>query len=566
MKMDFAKWIFCAAVLTVAGMTSKVCGADRPPERIVSAADFGAVPDDGKDDTRALRRAAEYCRTHAGTTLVIPAGTYRLRDAGAERLEREVLSGKMGPNPEEVIFKPYYPYVRGLDFSGSEDITVEASGAVLMCEGWMEPVSIVDSRNFTLRGLTIDYLRKPFSEGVVTQVDGESFTVQFRPDHEITAGIPLPRMALWDREIAGTYREALYYAKRTLLGDNLVRFKGHLPARMVGSAVVFPHSFHFRPAILILRSERTQLEDVTIHSQPGMGIVGFDSRDVAIRRLAVSPADGYTFSTNTDATHFACCEGTISFDGCLFRGQGDDATNVHGYYHDIAAIAGDTVTLELKSPTFTHAQVADVPRVGDRMEVVRTSTLVPEGEVEVAEVFHREGTPDVKIRIRGSLPEDFGDYCLFNVSKQPRLEFRRSIVWGNLARGVLCKTRGVVIEDNIFRACTGTAIHVGAESFWKEGTHASDVTIARNVMVNCGLGAGCQYGASGIAVVIDAPDTEGTWLHDGIRIVDNTVMGTDENECGIVVRNARNVELRGNRVEGCRTAVRTASTDCLSVE
>lgn len=191
---------------------------------------------------------------------------------------------------------------------------------------------------------------------------------------------------------------------------------------------------------------------------------------------------------------------------------------------------------------------------------------VPEGEVEVTEVFHREDAPDVRIRIRGTLPEHFGEYCLFNVSKLPRLEFRRSIVWGNLARGVLCKTRGVVIEDNIFRACTGTAIHVGAESFWKEGTHATDVTISRNVMIDCGLGAGCQYGASGIAVVVSAPDTERTILHDGIRIEENTIRGTGENECGIAVRNARNVVLRGNRIEGCRSGVITSATENLTAE
>lgn len=555
------KWVFGAATLIFAETSLAAIRADFPAGHVVSVTDFGARPDDGKDDTRALRRAAEYCRTHAGTTLVIPAGVYRLRDAEAERLEEEVLCGKMGENPESVIFKPYYPYVSGLDFSGSEDITVEARGAVLLCEGWMEPVTLADCRDFTLRGLTIDYLRKPFSEGVVTQVDEESFTVRFRPERTITAAMPFPRLMLWDDAIGGIYRDPFYFPERTLLGDNLVRFKGHLPERMAGAAVAAPHSFHFRPAILILRSERTRLEGVTIHSQPGMGIVGFDSRDVSILRLSVVPADGYSFSTNTDATHFACCEGTVSFDGCLFRGQGDDATNVHGYYHDMAAVKGDTVTLVLNAPTFTHAQVPDVPRVGDRMEIVRTSTLVPEGEVEVTEVFHREGSLDVRVRVQGALPENFEDYCLFNVTKLPRLEFRRSVVWGNLARGVLSKTRGVCIEDNIFRGCTGTAIHVGAESDWKEGSHGRDVIIARNVIVACGLGAGCQYGASGIAVVIGAPDTEHTLLHDGIRIEDNTIRGTSENECGIVVRNARNVRLRNNRIEGCRTAVQARDVD-----
>ena len=541
--------MFAAAVFAAGRMSAAVLPADsggRPRGEVVNVTDFGAVPDDGRDDTRALRRAAEYCRTHPGTTLVMPAGVYRLRDAEAERLEEEVLAGKMGANPEEVIFKPYYPYVKGLDFTGAEDVTVEARGAVLMCEGWMEPVSVVDCRNFSLCGLTIDYLRKPFSEGVVTSVDDGSFTVRFRSERMITAEMPIPRLMLWDDSIAGIYRDPFYFPERELLGDNCVRFSGSLPQRMAGAAVAAPHSFHFRPAILLLRSTNTLLEGVTIHSQPGMGIVGFDSRDVTIRRLSVETVK----TQNKKALAL----------------QGDDATNVHGYYHDIAAVKGDTVSLELRAPTFTHAQVADVPRVGDRMEIVRISTLEPVGETEVVEVFYNEGDTDARVRLRDAVPEAFGDYYLFNVTKLPRLEFRRSVVWGNLARGVLAKTRGVRIEDNIFRGCTGTAIHVGAESSWKEGTHAADVTIERNVMTDCGLGAGCQYGASGIAVVIGAPDTEGTTLHDGIRIIGNTIRGTDGNACGISIRNARNVEVRGNRIEGCDEAVQMRSCENVTVD
>ena len=166
----------------------------------------------------------------------------------------------------------------------------------------------------------------------------------------------------------------------------------------------------------------------------------------------------------------------------------------------------------------------------------------------------------------GKLPEKYNEYYLFNVSKLPRLEFCRSVVWGNLARGVLAKTRGVRIEDNIFRGSTGTAIHVGAESNWKEGTHAKDLTIARNVIINCGLGAGCQYGASGIAVVIGAPDTKATQLHDGVVIEGNTIIGTGSNACGISIRNAKNIRLKDNRVEQCRQAVETRSVEDLIIE
>ena len=65
-----------------------------------NAKEFGAVPDDGRDDTKALRKAIDWCRTHEGATLRLDPGTYVLRDADAVRLEQEAMTGKLGKNPE----------------------------------------------------------------------------------------------------------------------------------------------------------------------------------------------------------------------------------------------------------------------------------------------------------------------------------------------------------------------------------------------------------------------------------------------------------------------------------
>ena len=227
--------------------------------RTICVTEFGAKPDDGKDDTKALRRAAEYCRKNAGTTLLMPAGVYRLRDADAERLENEAMTGKMGQSPENTVFTPYYPYVSGLNFEGSKSTTIEARGAILMCEGWMEPFSICGSTDFTLRGLTIDYKRKPFSEGRVCAIGDGTFTVQFGGERKIDEGTPFPRVMLWDNKIGGIYRSPYYFSRQEVLPDNKVVFKGKLAEYMMGAPVAAPHSFHFRPAILVWRSTNTNI-------------------------------------------------------------------------------------------------------------------------------------------------------------------------------------------------------------------------------------------------------------------------------------------------------------------
>ncbi len=550
-------------ILAAGSVTTAVLdAASKDGTAVISVCDYGAVPDDGKDDTKALRKAAEYCRNNPGTTLYIPAGEYRLRDAEAEKLENDVMSGKYGPNPEHAMFVSYQPYVSGLDFSGSRDITIKADGAIIMCEGWMEPLSLIDCTNMTVDGLTIDYKRKPFSEGHVVAMTDTTFTIQFRPESRITDATPMPRLTFWDDSIGGIFASERWGNDREKLGDNLYLFHTELPEYMLGTPVAASHCFHFRPGILILRSTNTVLDGVTIHAQCGMGIVGFDSKDIMIKGLSIVPADGFTFSTNTDATHFACCEGLLSFDGCMFKGQGDDATNVHGYYQNIKTVDDGLITMELTGVQ-THALVTDVPRIGDRMEIVKISTLEVVGEATVMEVSHKIPDSEVRLRLDKDLPENFEEYYLFNATKLPRLEFRNSIVWGNRARAVLVKTRDVVIEDNYFRGCTGTAIHVGAESWWKEGTFSRNLRISRNIMVNCGLGAGVQYGASGIAVVVEAPDIENTKLHDGVTIDGNTIIGNGTNECGIAVYNSKNIILKDNIVVDCMHDIKTHSVENL---
>lgn len=516
----------------------------------VSVADFGARPSDGKDDTKALRAAAEYCRNHPGTTLFFPEGEYILRDKEAIALEERTLRGENGANPERVMFTPYPQYVKGLDFSGSEGITVLAHKAKLVCEGWMEPVSIEDCRNFTLKGLTIDYLRKPFSHGIVTAVDSASFDVLFSDEQQVSDVIPMLRLTFWMPLKDRIFREPIYFPKRELLGGNKIRFHHTVPQELVRATAQVVNTFHFRPAILIQRSGNTLIEDVTILSQPGMGITGFDSRDILLRRLIVRPAEGYHQSTNTDATHFASCEGLLRFENCFFEGNGDDVTNVHGYYQTITEAEGSRATVQVKAPTFTHTQIIDAPRPGDTLELVKKSTLEPVRKYAVTASETDRPSLSTRIGLSDTLPADFGNYFLMDVTKLPRLEFVNNTVNSHLSRGMLAKTRNVLIEGNTFLHTSGTAIHVGAESWWSEGSHAENVVIRGNTITGCGQGIiGTMGEASAIAVMIEAEDTGSSYLHKDIRIENNRIIGEGDKRA-IFIGNADGVVLSGNHITG----------------
>ena len=563
MKMSnpLAKTLSCAllaALLPLAAPLPCPAARSRTPQTL-SVAKFGARPDDGKDDTKALRKAAQYCREHPGTTLLMPAGVYEISDPAARQLEEDVLAGRLGGDPEKKMFVPYFPYVKGLDFAGSADVTVLATGAELLCDGWMEPVSITGCTGFTLEGLTIDYKVQPHSEGIITDIEDGWFTVRFDDDRQMTRKMPMCRLCVWDARNQVVDRKVYGFSKRESVPGNCLHFKGKMRPELLGQRIGMSHCFHFRPAVFIGTSTGTLLKDVTIHSQPGMGVLGWDSRDITLQGVRVVPRAGKCFSTNTDATHFSSCSGLLSIEGCTFQGQGDDGIYVHGYYHDIIAVQEDGwILTELKAPTFTHSQETDVPRVGDTLEVTRISTLEPERKTVVTDVQWEPKSLQVRVKLQDPLPEPAGDYYLFNASKIPDLVFRGNRVLGNFARGVLSKARHVLVEDNEFYGCTGVAIHVGAESDWNEGSFAEEAQIRRNRITNCGQSYGMQGNACGIAVIIGAPDTEGTYIHGRVAIEDNEIVSDlYESECGIAVSNTQELVLKGNTTRGCQAAVFT---------
>jgi hypothetical protein len=316
---------------------------------IVNLKDFN-----GQDTLDIFRKALMYCRDNPRTTLVVPPGRYILRDEAAVRLMNDAMSGRMGNNPQECIFTHYFPYSRGLDFSGCRNITVEGYGARIICDGWMEPVSIENCEDIAIKGLTIDYLRKPYSIGTVVNECEEYYDVQFDEKYPVTDRMPTPRIFVYSRHKARFDGEGWDCDSKERIADQTIRFFGDRPQSINGETICVWHSFHFRPAILINESLNTALFEVTVHSQPGMGIVGHRSENIYINRLRIVPEVGEYMSVNTDATHFTSCKGELTLENCQFEGHGDDAINVHNYYYSIMNIRGNTCEITVEDADATR--------------------------------------------------------------------------------------------------------------------------------------------------------------------------------------------------------------------
>lgn len=496
-------------------------------------------------DAEKIASAMEDAKAEPGSTVLIPPGKYEITSQLARQAQYNVMHGVWGTNPQRTMFNPKYEYTRGICFSGHKGTTLSARGVTLMVDGFMEPVSVRDCENVTVEGLAVDHKRKPYSKGKVTEADGGNITVEFEDD--IFEGTPLElRSCLYDITKNSFRPIAAKVVKRLDARRVIFECGAECASGSVGLEFYTDHTFHSRPAVLIENAVDTVLRDVTIYSQPGMGIVGNRSENILLSSVHIIPSAGYHFSTNTDATHFTSIKGLLRFESCVFEGQGDDSSNIHGYYHTVFPTGSNSCRLREETPDGTHAQSLDYPDVGDTLELTEISNLRVADSYRVVSCLPCPEQWYCEVVLDHELPPDAHErYNFADVTRLPRVEFVNCSCRNHFARGLLLKTRGALVENNSFTDICGCGIEVAAESFWKEGVSPSDIIIRRNRIQFCGY-TGLGRGAGGVCVMTDSSDPNAINISN--IVIEDNIIECPEAEHGIYIRNCRGVKLARNRI------------------
>ncbi len=477
-----------------------------------------------------LARLVTALRDPSIATIRMPDGKYRLNSADSPVRHFHVTNNDDGPRPVAM----HAEHLR--------DLTIDATGVRFSMSGYMNALSLVDCRNVTLRGLTIDWQEPLVAEArVVRASPGElRLTMPKDASFEVRGEDLWLAGDGWEKDV----RHLLAVDPATRgpargTGDNLgspwgtpfkfaqdgaeVLLRGNfdvLPE--VGQIVVL--NPHHRPAVAIhvLGGENVTLEDVTIHASPGMAIVAEQVENLTMRRCRVLPADGRLVSANADATHCANCRGTVVLEDGHFEGQLDDPGNFHGMYVRLVQREGDDGFVLRR--VHRQQQGAEFARPGDEVRWLEPATLRPIGRGIVAEV---EEIDAERLRLRfklaiGELPDDL---AFENVTASPNVIVRGNRAGNNRARGFLVSTGGRnVVENNvIYSGGAGVQVHAGL-GLWHESGAVRDLTIRNNTF------RGCTEGGWSKAVIDINAQPENKLsnypVHSGIRISDNTVEGT----------------------------------------
>lgn len=514
-------------------------------EKQITAAQFGAVADDGKNDAEALRSAAAYCRTHPGTVFYIAPGVYDFKDNEAVRIEREAISGAYGRDDMAVqrkLFNPSEKYVRALDFNGCHNLTIKAEGATLRLYGWYEVISLVKTHNIHIEGLAIIYNRPPSTIGRITASTPEYFDMKIDPERYCYLdSIVTGRMHFFDAK-----RELIYFGgvkKKELLNPSTIRmYSTTQPA--IGDYGILRHGGHYRPAIMIKESSDVELLNVKIFSHPGMGVVGHLSNNITLDGLQVVPEPGSVISTNTDATHFTSCSGKLVIRNSKFRGNGDDCTNIHNYYYCIYPESPKRVEIRIEDADL-HAQSLDYPSVGDTMLVLSSKNMVEQGRYVVQKVHTSTAKWKVEIELNRPLQlSNPKDYYMTNLTRFPHVYIINNAVNCHMARAFLVKSPNVYIAGNCIVHSTHTAIKLGGELSWHEAGPTHNVVIENNYISGCGYAVAPEE-ASCIYTSTESPETPPCVNHD--IIIRNNTFDTDKPNA-IVLKDSEHVQILNNTI------------------
>ena len=503
----------------------------------------------------ALRAALQECAARKAHVLVLPADTLRIKAARAFE-EYQYISNN-DPSMKRIAFQ----------LQDVKDFTIEGNGAVLLFTGHISPFNLERCSGIRVKDLTIDFTRAFVSEGRVTAAGKGFFEVEFpehysvdllqgslrfrEPDREVYPFSSLLEFDAARKEVAYHVHDYWIWSDTypaTEVGPRRYRlYRDDFGEATVGNILAFGASARENPAFTLLDCDGVSLQDVRIYNCCGMGVIAQSSKDIELLRVDVEPTPGSdrVISLSADATHFVNCKGSIRMIDCIFRGQKDDATNVHGWYMAVdQVLSPDRLLLRWRNSGQYGIRFI---KPGMTLELVDAGTMEAYARASVREVQYLN-CEYAEVRFTDALPERVrATDVVAEDDGYPDVLISGCYIGNNRARGLLIGSRGkVVIEKNTFHT-PGTAIlFEGDGRYWYEQSGVRDVTIRDNIFDNCMYGS-FTWGSAVIAVGSGIPDKEHSRYHKNILVENNLFRGFDRRIVNVYCVDG--FTFRGNTVE-----------------
>ena len=456
------------------------------------------------------------------------------------------------------------PKTVGLAIEKMDNLTLDGGGASFVFHGRMLPLSLIESKNVTLKNFSIDFDNPQISQVQIVEnspTEGITFKVAPWVNYRISGNGSFEAYGDgWALQPAGGIafdKETKHIVYNT--SDISCPMKGVIDkgnremlapswkdARLKEGTVVALRSWaRPNPGVFLYLNKNTSLSNIKVHFAEGMGLLAQVCENINMDGFCVclkGANDARYFTTQADATHFSGCKGKIVSNNGLYENMMDDAINVHGTYLKVTKRKNDRTLVA----RYMHSQSWGFlwGNVGDKVQFVRSQTMEICGEensiasISPLDKASVDGAREYEITfakpIDSSISEKEG-FGIENLTWTPEVEFKGNTIRNNRARGSLFSTpKKTVVENNLFDHTSGTAILLcGDCNGWYETGACRNVLIRGNRFVNA-LTNMFQFTSAIISIYPEIPDlkSQNKYFHGegkgSIQIIKNEFDTFDE--------------------------------------
>ena len=481
---------------------------DMPTSVNVNLADFGAVPNDGKNDTPGIMKALNFCKklSNAGTgvKLIFEKGQYDLQ------------SNAKAPKRTHI-----------LDLTNAKNIIVDGNGSEIVIHDPLKGFfSVLRSENVIIKNFFIDYDPLPFTQGKITNVDLKGRYFELKIDQgfpSLNEDMFQKASRVWgmlmDPKIPGKLKDGApnLFATKDFEQVSPGLFKVNIKSlNLLKSIEVGDLYVHLARTngISIFKSGNskniTYLEN-TNYSSPAGSYNAFDMEEWNIIGAQVKLKPGRIHSANADCVHVNGGKFGPWIENSLFEGYSDDAVNMK---------ATKRYILDQKSPTELIVKFNVVK--GDIINIFnpREGKLIGRYNV-TANKFLGDNrmsiTLDKPIEGKLDMGETKKNDLIYLDSRANESFVIRNNTFRNARRyGILLQNAYGIIERNVFANLSQSAITIENGVDWGEGFIAHDIVINQNIFNNCGYDSAYaeQDNAATIKMSVGKlknPDTDKKW-------------------------------------------------------
>ena len=428
---------------------------------VLNATDYGVVANDNKDDSVAVAAAVAAAKAAGAegkkVLLKLPSGELNFVE-GLNDVERNY----------------------AVSLLNVKDVTLLGDNTLFTISGVMSGLHIVNCENLSIKGISYDYGRTPFSVGEITSASEKSVVVKMKDQYPMGGITTINDYLEFDKythlpRANGNFLLGSDISDYSIDGQNVtINFHSEISKPVNGTLVVVSHYTYGNNGFYIEDSKNLVLENINMYTAAGMGLVGLTSENITVNRFNVmlKPGTNRLMTTTADGMHFGACRGELNVTNCLIENTHDDAINVKaGHYFSVSNIDRNANTLRINKLNYMHRL-----EVGDTINFY-TSELGYVTDVKVKEIVSSDDSHAV-IKVENIPLEITEELLAANYSTAAKVTFENNVVRNKRNRGILLQSVDSVVRNNAF-----FNVGHGSLSIMTEAASFNEAIIPENILV-----------------------------------------------------------------------------------